>query len=194
MSIVVRQRLALALLVVTLITCNLFFPSTTGWLRLFINSLGYFGLVACYLIANLKPSDIGLSKSNLKSGLKYGGFAMLAIAIAFLALFIIDKQAFKDPRYHHDLGTAFFAVFILLPLKTVIFEELAFRGIGLALLIKVKNNKWFASLISSLAFGLWHVSSSLHIDKYNLGGGVVVPKIVVGLDRLGKRFLVDWPV
>jgi membrane protease YdiL (CAAX protease family) len=184
MSLTSRHRLALGLLVVTLLICNLTFPNSTGWPRVFLNVFGYLGLLVCYLIAKIKPADIGLAKSSLKSGFKYGGLAMLAIAAVTFFIFLIDKQAFKDPRYHHNLGTALYSVVILLPLKTVIFEELAFRGIGLALLYKIKANHWFASIVSSLAFGLWHVSSSVSINKYNLGGGLIIPKPLVVLSAV----------
>jgi len=155
-----KLYISLALLITLLILCNQIFPSSTGWSRLFWSTVGYVGLYAIYRLANLTLDDIGLKYSNIKNGLKYAGLLCLIIFTGLLIAFLIDRSAFRDTRYHHNLPTVIYASFVLLPLKTVIFEELAFRGLLLALLLKLKNNRYFAVILSSLMFGLWHVRSA----------------------------------
>ncbi len=175
-----KEKVALGFLFFTLVVCNILFTPTAGWARLFWNFLGYICLFVAYKIAQLSLSDIGLSRKYIKNGLKYAFIIILIILAVFLLAFFVDKQAFKDPRYNHSISTAFYAVFILLPLKTVLFEEFAFRGILPATLLKIKNNRWFATIISSLAFGLWHVASSVSIGNYHIGS-IVIPKFIVVL-------------
>lgn len=176
MKLKTKQRIAISVLIVTLIFCNVTLPTSTGWNRLWLNILGYAGLFTCYKIANLNLGEIGLSRKNIKSGLKYGLLSLFIIAVSFVIVFLFYGQLFKDPRYHNSFYDTFYAIFILLPLKTVLFEELAYRGIGLALLLKIKENKLFAVSISSIAFGIWHISSSIGVNGYNITDNFSVTK------------------
>jgi membrane protease YdiL (CAAX protease family) len=93
-------------------------------------------------------------------------------------VYIVTIEFFKDERYNQSLNYTLYAALALLPLKTVIFEELAFRGIIPALILRFKNQKT-ATIISSLAFGLWHVSTSLGIGAYSSGKNTTVPSFIV---------------
>jgi uncharacterized protein len=75
--------------------------------------------------------------------------------------------------------TALWAVLVVIPLGTVLPEELAFRGLLLALLGR-RYGVLAASLLSSGLFGLWHVVPSL-------GGGTANATMasVVGADAAG---------
>jgi uncharacterized protein len=72
------------------------------------------------------------------------------------------------------------AVLVVIPLGTVLPEELAFRGVLLALLGR-RYGVRAGTLLSSGLFGLWHVLPSL-------GGGVANATIagVVGADAAGS--------
>ena len=74
--------------------------------------------------------------------------------------YAFSSSSFRDPRYHHEVSTAIYSSLVILPLKTIFFEELAFRGILLGYLLKIKLSRWYAILISSLTFGLWHISTA----------------------------------
>lgn len=169
----------LAALVASLTVFNFAFVPATGWLRLFWNLSGYAVLLVVYKLAGLSLADIGLDKKYLKSGLIYGGSIVLLIAGVLGLTLIVNPAMFSDPRYHQSLSSALYASLVLLPLKTVFFEELAFRGILPALLMKFKNNRWFATIISSLGFGLWHITSAATIGSYHIGASIVVPKLLV---------------
>ncbi|MFO0920167.1 MAG: CPBP family intramembrane glutamic endopeptidase [Candidatus Saccharimonadales bacterium] len=130
----------------------------------------------CYKIANLNLSEIGLSSNNIKSGLKYGLLALSIITVSFTAAFLLHSQLFKDPRYNNSFYDTFYTVSILLPLKTVLFEELVFRGVGLTLLLKINASKLLAVSVSSIAFGIWHISSSVGVNGYYITDNFSVTK------------------
>ena len=161
-------------LIAALMVCNLVFIHTAGWLRLFWNLFGYISLFLIYKFAGLKLDDIGLSPKNFKSGLKYSAYLIALIAVVLVLVFIIDSKIFQDPRYHHALGSALYSSLVLLPLKTVFFEELAFRGFLLSLLFKTKNNRMFATIASSLLFGLWHIGTAGKLSSQGIDGGATI--------------------
>lgn len=174
-----RVKLELALIGILLVFCSFVFVPTSGWARLFWNVLGYLCLFIIYKIAKLSLKDIGLARINILTGLKFGGFVMSAILFSILILFFINKQFFHDSRYHHSLATAIYSSIIILPFKTIFFEELAFRGILPAILLKIKDNRWLATLFSSIAFGLWHVSSALTIGNFAFGSITIARVFVI---------------
>jgi uncharacterized protein len=84
------------------------------------------------------------------------------------------------PDGQGDLGcAALWAVLVVIPLGTVLPEELAFRGLLLVLLER-RHGVVAATVASSGLFGLWHVLASL-------GGGATNAAIagVVGGDTIG---------
>ncbi len=165
--------IATVVLIVALIVSNIAFPATTGWERLIWNILGYLGLYFIFRRSGLTFADIGLAPKYIKRGFLYGLGAIAIISVLFVGGYLVDDQLFQDERYRQSIATALFAVMVLLPLKTVLFEEVAFRGMLPALLMKFKSRR-FSIVVSSLAFGLWHVSSSLNVGDYNIAG-IAIP-------------------
>jgi membrane protease YdiL (CAAX protease family) len=89
------------------------------------------------------------------------------------------------PEGEGDLGRAtLWAVLVVIPLGTVVPEELAFRGLLLAQLGR-RRGVLAATLLSSGLFGLWHVLPSL-------GGGAANAAITdaVGGDAAGMALRV----
>jgi membrane protease YdiL (CAAX protease family) len=171
----------LVLFICSLLIFNLTFISTGGWARLAWNTLGYLILFITYKAANLNLSSIGLSKNKITSGLKFGFFVIGIIATAMLIIFFVDKTVFQDTRYRQDLLTAIYSVAVFLPLKTVLFEEITFRGILPAIALKVKDEQRFAAMLSSILFGCWHIFSASKIGNYPVGNYFVIPNIFVML-------------
>lgn len=117
-----------------------------------------------YRQSGLRRADIGLSKDSVSSGLRWGMAALLLVAVIIAAGIFITPGSFMDDRYHQSLQSAIIRSIIFIPLATVIFEELVFRGLLLALLRRQYSLK-IAAVISSLCFGLWHVFSSLGVSN-----------------------------
>lgn len=170
MDIAGKERLLLSfgLLIVLLVICNFAFVFSNGWSRLGWQLFSFGGLFAVYRLAGLNLADIGLSKSHLGSGLKLGLLSVFVIAVSFTILYLINQKIFGDSRYHQPLSTAFYSALLLVPLKTVIFEELVFRGIMPALLKGFGINLIYIAIVSSLIFGLWHLTSAPKSDAVSI--------------------------
>jgi CAAX protease family protein len=79
----------------------------------------------------------------------------------------MTRPMFLNHRYATVSG-ALVASMVIIPLQTVIPEELAFRGV----LHGALNRAWGfrgVALAGSLLFGLWHVATSLGLTTSNVG-------------------------
>ena len=126
--------------------------------------------------------DLGLSRRTLLPGLKYAVGSVLAVAVVYALGVAVPftRPAFHDVRYHLHLGAALLTAFIVVPLGTVLLEEVAFRGVLLGLVSRHRGAAW-ASITSSILFGLWHILPSLDLGRAN--GAVVA---VLGADTTGR--------
>lgn len=106
----------------------------------------------------LDRADLGLRRDRLARGLRYGAGAMTVIAVGVAAGVAIPtlRAAFEDDRA--DIGVAELAlrVLVVIPLGTVVVEELAFRGVLFGALMRTTSTVR-AVAWSSVLFGLWHV-------------------------------------
>jgi membrane protease YdiL (CAAX protease family) len=162
-----KPALYLVALLVLLIICNLAFVYSKGWMRWTWQIFSFGGLLVIYKLASLNLEDIGLSRLRISAGLKYG-FAMIAIiSVIFIALYFINQNIFSDKRYDQSFHTALISALFIVPLQTVLFEELAFRGIMPALLKNIGAGFWLTLITSAILFGLWHIASA---PKGNLVG------------------------
>jgi membrane protease YdiL (CAAX protease family) len=131
--------------------------------------------------AGLTWHDLGLSKRTLLPGLKYAIGAVAAVAIVYtigIAL-PLTRPAFHDVRYHLHLSAALMTAFIVVPLGTVLLEEVAFRGVLLGLVRRHRGATW-ASITSSVLFGLWHILPSLRLGHANQAVGAVLGTDLAG--------------
>jgi uncharacterized protein len=188
-----RRRLGLAFGVVLLVlgAVNLagrYGPPHTG---LVAGPLVALGLVLLGRRAGLSWYDLGLSRRTVLPGLKYALGAVLAVVVvyAFGAALPVTRPAFHDVRYHLHLGAALLAAFIVVPLGTVLLEEVAFRGVLLGLINRHRGAAW-ASVTSSVLFGLWHIVPSLQLGRANQAvagalGADAVGRVVTVLAAVG---------
>ena len=122
--------------------------------------------------AGVTLSDIGLGPNSWIPGLIWstGCIALVTSvyviggSMTFTRRFLADDRAVLGPR------TLAYKVLVNVPLGTVLFEELAFRGVGLALLAQWFP-LWQAVLYSSLLFGFWHILPSLVMHDANAAVG-----------------------
>jgi membrane protease YdiL (CAAX protease family) len=133
------------------------------------------GLVLLARHAGLSWHDLGMSRRTLLPGLRYAVGAVLAVAVVYgigIAL-PLTRPAFHDVRYHLHLGAALLTAFIVVPIGTVLLEEVAFRGVLLGLVRKHRGAAW-ASITSSVLFGMWHILPSLRLGQANQAVGSVL--------------------
>jgi len=179
-----RRRLALVLAAVlaVLVAVNVgdkFGPRHTG---LVAGPAVALILILIARRAGLSWHDLGLSRRTLVPGLKYALGSVLAVAVVYVigAAIPLTRPAFHDVRYHLHPGAALMAAFIVVPLGTVLLEEVAFRGVLLGLVNRHRGAAW-ASITSSVLFGLWHILPSLRLGSANQAVGAAV-----GTGRTGQ--------
>jgi uncharacterized protein len=142
------------------------------------------GLVACLVAVararGLTAADLGLARSTWPAGLRWGAAAAALVGTAYALAYVTGPFREALPDGEGGLGrSALWTVLVVIPLGTVLPEELAFRGLLLVLLGR-RYGLLAASLLSSGLFGLWHVVPSL-------GGGTANATMasVVGADAAG---------
>lgn len=123
------------------------------------------GLVACLAAIaraqGLTTADLGLARSAVPAGLRLGVAAAVLVGAAYALGYLVTPVRQALPEADGGLGrTALWTVLVLIPLGTVVPEELAFRGVLLALLRR-RRGVLAGALLSSGLFGLWHVVASL---------------------------------
>jgi uncharacterized protein len=118
--------------------------------------------------ADLSWAELGLARAAVVRGAWCGAVAALMVAIGYgVALAIpATRSAFRDTRYQLEAGSALYTAFVAVPLATVVFEEVAFRGVLWGLITHDHGALW-ATGASSVLFGLWHVLPALAAARTN---------------------------
>jgi membrane protease YdiL (CAAX protease family) len=113
-------------------------------------------------------AELGLARSTWGRGAAYGlaVAGLVLVVVAVVAAMPWTRSAFTDDRYDYGIGHALAVALVYIPLRTVIAEELVFRGVLLAALVRLRGTRK-AVIASSILFGLWHVLSSLHLAQDN---------------------------
>jgi uncharacterized protein len=174
-----RIQVDVAVVVVVLTLTNLIAHFTTPWAGIVTVPVAAIGLVAWLRANGLGWAELGLGREHWKSGAAYaaGAIASVMAVIAVGALLPLTRPMFMNQHYA-TLSGALMASMIIIPLQTVIPEELAFRGV----LHGALNRAWGfrgVALAGSLLFGMWHIATSLGLTSSNVGftrlfgGGVV---------------------
>lgn len=119
--------------------------------------------------SGLRLRDLGLSRESVRRGLRWaliaaaGTATVIAIALAIPA----TAEFFRDDRYA-GLGDAARAALLVIPLTTVLPEEMMFRGVFDGALAEHLSDR-AGYLIGAVAFGFWHVLTSMHLTSGNAG-------------------------
>lgn len=190
-----------AVVVVVLLLANLLAHFTTEWASVVVVPTAAVGLVILLRASGLCWAELGLGREHWKSGLGYALASVVVVtsAVAVAALLPATRPMFLNNHYATWSG-ALIASLIIIPLQTVIPEELAFRGV----LHGALNRAWGfrgVAVVGSLLFGLWHVATSLGLTSNNVGlsrlfgGGTVGVLAGVTLAVLATAlagFLFSW--
>jgi uncharacterized protein len=116
-------------------------------------------LVGLALGAGASFGDLGLGRADAASGLRWGLAiaGVVAIGIAIGVALPLTRGLFHDERVAGISGADLaYQALVRIPFGTALFEELAFRGVLLALLLRVTSTVP-AVAVSSALFGLWHI-------------------------------------
>jgi len=164
-----RLHLDIAVVVVVLVSTNLIAHFTTPWAGIATVPAAAVGLVALVRWRGLGWAELGLGREHWRSGLGYALAAIAAVlsVIAVGVLLPVTRPMFLNNHYATVSG-ALIASMVIIPLQTVIPEELAFRGVLHGALDRAWGFRGVA-LAGSLLFGLWHVATSLGLTSHNVG-------------------------
>jgi uncharacterized protein len=118
--------------------------------------------------SGLSWAELGLGREALVRGLAWGAVAagMVAVGYAVGVAVPATRTLFRDTRYRLGPGSALALAFVTIPLSTVVFEEVAFRGVLWGLVAADHGPAW-ATVGSAVLFGLWHVLPALDLLRTN---------------------------
>jgi membrane protease YdiL (CAAX protease family) len=124
-------------------------------------------LVWARRVVGLSWADLGCSRAKVGSGLRWGLLAMLVVAVV-IAIAIANpatRSFFENDDVRADSALShILEPLIVIPLSTVLFEEILFRGVLFGALLRV-TTQLRAVLVCSVAFGLWHIPPALSDAK-----------------------------
>lgn len=125
----VRYYHALIALIAVMFAAELTMHFThQGWSRWLLTAIA---LVATALAmgSGLTPADLGLTRDTFGRGLRVSVVIVpVVIAAIAIGLMIAPVRKLFHNEVYRDLNTALLSAFALIPLQTVISEELLFRG------------------------------------------------------------------
>jgi membrane protease YdiL (CAAX protease family) len=197
----VRVYFDVIVVVAVLVATNLLAHFTTPWAAVVAVPAGALALVALMRRRGLGWAELGLGRQHWRSGIRYA-FAAVAVVgavVALGALLPLTRPMFLNNHYATISG-ALLASMIVIPLQTVIPEELAFRGVLHGALDRAWGFRGVAAG-GSLLFGLWHIASSLGLTSGNigftrvLGGGVAGMLAGIGMAVIATAaagFVFTW--
>lgn len=169
---------------------------THGWARFGVGLLAYGILAGLIYLAGLSLRELGLARANVRKGMILGLRVAAIIIVGLLIAFLVSPDIFQDDRYRQGIGMAVWVALIIIPLQTVLFEELLFRGLLWGFINKKYGPMW-ATHGSSAVFGLWHIAPSLGMNAAALSvaglsvGRTVLVAIIVVVTYAAGVFLCE---
>ena len=126
-------------------------------------------LVGVARASGISWAELGLGRSSVSRGAAFGvaAFLLVSTALGVAALIPATHPLFEDQRAANVTGAALaYQALIRIPLGTVVLEEVAFRGVLLALFARVSSAEAAVGW-SSACFGLWHVVPTVEALRAN---------------------------
>lgn len=117
----------------------------------------------------LTSADLGLERTSVTSGLRWGaGAAVVAAVLIGIGVAVPTFNRFFDDARVQDmsLGLLAYRALVRIPLGTALLEEFAFRGFLFGAWRRIARPVG-AALGSSLVFGLWHIRPSIELLDTN---------------------------
>jgi len=133
--------------------------------------------------AGLTRAELGLGRT--RSGLAWGAAASAPVAVAFAAAALTPaaRPLLADERVAGLRGRRLaYQVLVRIPVGTVAWEEIAFRGVLRAALRRVLPAP-AATAAASVVFGIWHIrptAEALDMNGVTTSRGVKITAVVLG--------------
>lgn len=156
------------------------------WDSMWLGPVGAVALLAFARWSGLTWHQLGLARHTHGRGMRWGAAVIAVVGLVYLAGVLIPttRTAFLDVRYHLPPAHALFTAFVMIPVGTVLLEEVAFRSVLWGMLSR-HTRMWQTLLASSVLFGLWHIfpatasASNQAIGAALSGLGALGPVVVV---------------
>lgn len=133
--------------------------------------LGAVVLLGIGLLDHQTWESMGLGLGSYLSGLLWGAGCVVAVMLLYVvgAAIPFTRTFFHDERGGEQGGLELMRnALVVVPFGTVLLEEVAFRGVLLAMVTSRYGVVWGVA-VSSVAFGLWHILPSLVMHESNAG-------------------------
>ncbi|TQN42620.1 CAAX prenyl protease-like protein [Blastococcus colisei] len=128
-----------------------------------VNLAAAVALLAAARSVGLAWDELGLARRRVPAGLRWGGVCVALVAAGYAIAVAVPalRPVLTDARVGGMDGAeiAYQAV-VRVPLGTVLWEEVAFRGVLLAAFLRLLSPTT-ATAASSAVFGVWHIRPTL---------------------------------
>lgn len=114
------------------------------------------------LLAGLRHDEFGTRRDRLRSGVRWGlgaaGVVTAAVVVGAVLTAVVPAapDAFDDERAAVGFAEMALRAFVIIPIGTVLVEEIVFRGVLHGLLRRLLA-PWPALLVGSVVFAAWHL-------------------------------------
>ena len=117
--------------------------------------------------------QIGFSSATWRRGLLWALAAFVVVVVTYGVLLTTPLDVLlDDDRYDEGWRQAWVSALVVIPLGTVLWEEIGFRGVLWAQL-RARWSTQVATVVSSLLFGVWHALPALRFADANQAAGSV---------------------
>lgn len=149
---------AIAVVLFVLVATNLWVQAGPARAHLVTGPLASLLLLLVARMAGLTWPELGLGRQALLRGVQVAVAAAVAVAVVYAVGVELPftRGAFRDTRYRLGLKAALYTSLVVIPLSTVLFEEVAFRSVLWGLLARDLGVP-AATAVSACLFGVWHV-------------------------------------
>lgn len=153
-------------------------------------SFSLYALGVAYL-TGLSATELGLSRETVGSGVRLGGVVFAVISAVVVVGGVVGLIG--DDRADVSTAEMVLRVLVVIPVGTVVMEELLFRSVLHGLLARLLSSRWTATLGSAL-FGLWHVfpasrGGSVSPDGSDIPLSLVVAATFLATSAAGWGFI-----
>ncbi len=116
------------------------------------------GVLAVGLAIGMSRDELGVSREHLRAGVRLGLSAagLISAVVVVAALVPATTEFFEDDRVDMSFASMAVRVLVVIPVGTVLVEEVIFRGV-LHGLLRREFDIVRAALWGATAFGLWHL-------------------------------------
>jgi len=147
-----------------------------------VNACAAAAALAAAAAGGLTADDLGLRRERLRPGLGLGSAAAAPVAASLVlaALIPATRPVLDDQRVAGLSGRQLaYHVLLRIPLGTVAWEEIAFRGVLAAALRRVLTEP-AATAAAAAVFGIWHIrptAEALAVNRVAAGRGARISAV-----------------